>query len=553
MASLNPIKGELGLRRAAHLLRRTSFRYTRQQVDALAKMTAADALKTLLQPAPLQLEQPVYAAKASDKPVTWINPPQPPGTRLPADDSMVLRRYVMAWWVNEALHDPGIGHKMMFFLHQFLAVSIENAPSPRFFDYLALLRWGSLGNFKRTVLKMIVDNGMLEYIDNNQNYVNNPNENFAREFFELHTIGKGEPAGPGDYTNFTEDDIVAAARVLTGFGNGQRHLHTDTETKLPTGRAFPQSHDFKPKIFSARFGGKTLNAPSNDADGMWKELTALVDMVFEQPETGRNLCRRLYRYFMRRSISTEVETDIIIPLAQTLSSGNFELKPVLERLLQSEHFFDEDDSVKTDETVGALIKPPLELTLQALSFFNVPIPDPAKDAPAHYMTFYNAAIIERNFDRAGLTLFYPPDVAGYPGFFQDPDYHRQFFNSATIVARYKLPQMLLTGTYAWGGDSSTKIGTQLNIAAWVKDSKVISKPEDSRILVRELLQYLFPEEADSARFDYFWLSIFLDKLPPADWTYEWEAYVKTGKDDEVKIPLSRLVNAVMYAPEYQLM
>ena len=77
-----------------------------------------------------------------------------------------------------------------------------------YFDYLSLLRWGALGNFKKFITKMVTDNCMLKYLDNTENSEANPNENFAREFFELFTIGKGPQAGPGDYTNYTEDDIV---------------------------------------------------------------------------------------------------------------------------------------------------------------------------------------------------------------------------------------------------------------------------------------------------------------------------------------------------------
>lgn len=552
MASLTPVQGPLGLRRAAHLLRRTTYRYTHAQLKKWTDLTAAEALKELFAPTPLQLEQPIYAPKTGGTAVTWINPPAPLGTPTPADDSMVLRPYLAAWWVNEALHDPSIRHKMTFFLHQFLAVNLEFGSSARFYDYLMLLRWGSIGNLRHTVQKMILDNAMLEYIDNNQNFVNNPNENFAREFFELHTIGKGEPAGAGDYGTYTEDDISEAARVLTGYGNGRRETHIDPETKLPTSRAFSQSHDFKPKTFSARFGGKVIKPATNDVAGMTQELTDLVDMVFAQPDTARHWIRRLYRCFVRRTISEEVERDIIVPLAQTFVDNKYAWQPVLEQLLQSQHFFDMDDANAQDEVIGALIKPPLELALHALSFFQVPIPDPAKDNYKHYTTFYNAAIIERLLNRGGLPLFYPPDVAGYPGFFQDPDYHRQFFNSSTIVSRYKMPQMLLTGTYGWGGDGNTPIGTQLDIVQWVRDSKIISQPSDARILVRELVQYVFPEMPDTTRLNYFVNEIFLNKLPAGDWTYEWEDYLKTGKDDEVKIPLQRLLHALMYAPEYQL-
>jgi len=551
MASLNPLQGILGQRRAAHLLRRTSFRYTRARVDELAALSAPDAVAALLQPAPLQLDQPVYAATSGATPVTWINPPQPSTTPLPADDND-LRRFVMGWWLNEALHDPGAGHRLEFFFHQFLAVTPDYGSSMSFHDYLMLLRWGCLGNFKKLVTKMILDNVMLDYIDNNQNFVNNPNLNYAREFFELHTIGAGPAAGPGDYTNYTEADIQQAARVFTGFSNAKRHQYADPETGIPAGRGYPQSHDFGAKTFSARFNGATIQPPTNDLDGMNAELNALVDMVFAQEETARNFCRRLYRFFTGRDIPTEIETDIIGPLAQAFIAGNFEIKPVVAQLLQSEHFFDGDDANDADENTGALIRSPLDLALQTLSFFQVPIPDPVGDTVAHYDTLWDKGIMGRLMDWSGMFMFYPPDVAGYPGYYQDPDFNRQFFNSATIVARYKWPEMLLTGTHAWGPGASEPLGTKFDFAAWLRDSGVISEPSNSTILVQELLRYLFPEEPDLDRYDYFHDVIFLDGLPASDWNYEWLNYVSSGDDFEVQIPLRRLFNAMLYAPEYQV-
>ncbi|MBL7826932.1 MAG: DUF1800 family protein [Saprospiraceae bacterium] len=551
MASLNPLQGQLGRRKAAHLLRRTSFRFTRAKVDEWANMTASEAVNALLvSPAPL-LDQPVYAAGAG-APVTWINPPQPPSATLPADDAE-LTPYVLGWWVNEALHDESITHKMIMYFHQYLTVDAASGSSMQFFDYLSLLRWGALGNYKKLILKIVTDNCMLTYLDNDQNFAQNPNENFAREFFELFTVGRGDAAGPGDYTTFTEDDVIAAARVFSGFNHAQRHINIDPETNLPAGKAYAQSHDFDPKTFSPRLGGATISAPTNDVAGMTAELSAFVDLVLSQPEGSKNLCRRLYRYFVTRNVSQEIEDEIITPLAQTLVSNNFELKPVLNQLLASEHFYDVDDSDNADEIFGALIKSPLELAMQAFTFFQVPIPDPITDNKTHYIDFYNAAVIERMLGRAGMPLFYPWDVAGYSGYYQDPTYNRQFFNSATIVQRYKLPQVLLTGTHAWGSGASDDIGTKLDIAAWVRDSGIISNPEDSYVLVQELLYYLFPEEPDNERFTHYLDIVFLDQLPPADWTYEWQTFLSTGNDSEVKIPLERLINSVLFAPEYQVM
>ena len=550
MASLNPLSGALGRRKAAHLLRRASFRQSRSKVDEMAGQTAAEALATLLSSYTLQLEQPVYS-NGPAAPVTWVNPPQPPSTPLPGNDKD-LTRFVMGWWVNEALHDPGTSHRMSLFFHQFLAVDAASGSSMEFFDYLALLRWGSLGNLKKLVTKMVTDSCMLTYVDNDQNFAHNPNENFSREFFELFTIGRGLPAGPGDYTTFTEEDVVQAARVFTGFNHAQRHQYADPETTIPAGKAYPQSHDFDPKIFSARLGGATISAPTQDTAGMEAELNLFVDLVFAQPETSKNFCRRLYHFFVTRNIPQEVEDDIIAPLAQLLVDSDFEIKPVLKKLLLSEHFFDVDDSNNADEIVGALIKSPLDLTLHALTFFQLPIPNPVTENKKHYSDFYSAAVLERMLARAGMDLFYPPDVAGYSGYYQDAVLNRQFFHSATIVQRYKLPQVLLTGTHAWGSGSNDPIGTKLDIAAWLRDSGTVTDPLDSYVIVQELLYYIFPEEPDNDRFTHFLVTVFLDQLPPADWTYEWQNYLNTGDDTEVKIPLGRFINALMYAPEYQV-
>lgn len=81
-------------------------------------------------------------------PATWINPPQPSDATLPGDEN-TLSEYVKAWWVNEALHDPGAAHRIRFFFHQFLAATPMPAPALEFYDYL-MLRWGCLGNFKNT-------------------------------------------------------------------------------------------------------------------------------------------------------------------------------------------------------------------------------------------------------------------------------------------------------------------------------------------------------------------------------------------------------------------
>ena len=271
----------------------------------------------------------------------------------------------------------------------------------------------------------------------------------------------------------------------------------------------------------------------------------------DQQETARNICRRLYRFFVRPEISDEIETGIIGPLADTLRNNNYEVAPVLKILFKSEHFYDADDTVSGDEIYGSMIKSPLDLVLPALSFFNIAIPDPVSSNYDHYVRFYAQGVVERMIGYANLPIFYPGDVAGYAAYHQEPEYHRNWFNSSTIIARYKLPQILFTGRRVLGGGATTSIGIQLDLPSWVRDSGICSDPADAYVLVGDLLEYMLPAEVNDTRFEYFCQQIFLDNLPPADWSYEWQQYLNTGNGEGAKIALERLVQHIMFSPEYQ--
>jgi Protein of unknown function (DUF1800) len=311
-------------------------------------------------------------------------------------------------------------------------------------------------------------------------------------------------------------------------------------------------HDKTAKTFSHRFDNKTI-AGATTAAGMYTELGAYVDMIFDKKETARHLARRLYRYFVCRQITPEIETDIIEPLATKLQADKYEILPTLRLLLGSKHFFDADDAKNEDEIVGSMIKSPLELALQSISFFNLPIPDPTTQNVPHHLRFWGGTVRNRMLALSGMNLFFPSDVAGYPAYYQAPDYNRAWFNSSSIIARYKVPKILLSGLYTIGGAVNTSTGAKLNIAAWVRNSGVISDPRDAFAVVTDLVKYLFPEEPDGDRMSYFIQDVFLDKLPASDWTYEWDAYISTNNNAEVTIALERLINALMYAPEYQLL
>lgn len=551
MASLAPYQGALGQQRAAHLLRRTCYRYTKQRIQQLASMNADQAVNSLLTLNPLELDQPVF-----DDPNTpaveqtkWL---LPTGQTFPAEE-FYLQRRVIGWWLNEALEDSGIGHRMAFFFHQYFATNITTYNHATFFDYLTLVRWGCLGNLKKMAAKIVADNTMLIYLNGHQNSKQSPNENFAREFFELFTIGKGPQIGPGDYTHYTEDDIVQAARVFTGWRLRQQRDVLDPETNIPRGNTSFSRHDTGNKTFSSKFQNTVIQGATSAA-AMYTELDAIVNMVFAQPETARNFVRRVYRYFVHTNITQEIEQDIIEPLAESLRTNGYEIVPMMRKLLKSQHFYDMDDAQNADEIIGGLIRSPLELALQSITFFDILIPSPYTENNKHYFTFYGSGVYERMLGLANLNLFYPPDVAGYTAYYQEPDYSRHWFSATSIIARYKLPQMLLTGKRVIGGtptSNNASIGIKLDIVPWVKNSGITLDPSNPHQLVKDLLEYMLPVDVDEDRFNYFYDQVFLNGLPSSDWTYEWQNYLATNNQTEVKIPLERLIHHIMYSPEYQ--
>ena len=265
-------------------------------------------------------------------------------------------------------------------------------------------------------------------------------------------------------------------------------------------------------------------------------------MIFNQDETARHICRKLYRYFVYYDITPEIETDIIEPLANTFRTNNYEFQPVLEQLLASEHFFDTDNAINTDDNRGAIIKSPLDLVMGALRFFPVTMPDSGVDLNTAFETSYRSLL--GNMDDQGLSLYDPPEVAGYPAYHQTPEFNRNWISNNGLARRYQFSDVLVNN-----GDNQ---GFQLDIVAYVENSQNISDPSNAQTLVQELIDDLFPEIITPERFSYFKDDVLLDNLSDANWAGEWNNYQITGDDTAVRIQLENLVHALMQSPEYQL-
>jgi uncharacterized protein (DUF1800 family) len=377
MPDLSAYTGVLGNRLAAHLLRRTTFGPTKAQILDYATKTPADALNLLLTFSPIT-NPPIDPVTNT----TWINTiPSPPA----GSDDVTLRGFVIAWMLDNFRTDNTLRSKMILFLHQNWMVDDESWSSHNMYDYLKLIEFYSLGSYKVLAKKMCRDNRMLVYLNGYQNTGNSPNENYAREFLELFTIGKGPQIAPGNYTNYTEDDIKEAAKLLSGYEYDLNNANVDTDTGIRYCRLTASRHSAASKTFSAAFQN-TVIAGTNTTAGMLTELDQYVTLVFNQIETAKNICRKLYRYFIFREITPAVETDIIVPLANILKNNNYNLSIVLNQLLQSKHFYDLDDANALDNKIGAMVKSPLDLVMHATRFFSIsPFTFPGKEKAFYAM------------------------------------------------------------------------------------------------------------------------------------------------------------------------
>lgn len=545
MPSLNPYSPVLGLRNAKHLLRRASFRYTKEDLESFADLTATEAVNMLLEVSPNYLAEPYDPYPSSNPHGYWTSSGEHPNT---FNGQGRKRAIVTAWWWFNAYNQVSFKHKMSFFLHSCFTVGKDTGAgySSNFYDHLRLLDIFSLGNIKTLAKKMTVDNSMLNYLDNTSNNANNPNENYAREFLELFTILKGPQIGEGDYTNYTETDVQQAARVFSGFKRQFSREFIDSDTDLPMGYGNKNRHDLGDKTFSHAFDNKTITG-KDTVEGMFEELNDLVEMVFSKENTAKSYCRKLYRFFVKSEISNEVETDIINPLANLLISNNFEIAPVVQKLFSSEHFYDADNSDNSDEIIGAIVKSPLQLFTEVCSLFEVEFPDPNSNPLRYYLNFFFYFVHNSFMRGGGLDFFNPDSVAGYPANYQEPDYDRHWFSSNTLIARYKLIESLV---YEQNTISGGKNYAKLDTVKFVENH--IEHASDAELMIQEIANLMYPEPIDEDR-NYHFVKVLLDGYNESYWPSAWQAYKNSGDNTVVKSRLDALIIAMVNAAEFQLM
>lgn len=544
MSSINPIdvNSPLGIKNAAHLLRRTTFGPSRADIDLFANYSVNQALTILLENQ-LPAEPPLDVQTGQP----WVNP-APNGSN---SEPQELMQMTFAWWFDKMrTSGNSIIDRMAWFFHtHFTTISSRIDRGTAIYYQIKLFRHFALGNYKELCKKICYDNAMLVHLDGRLNVVGRPNENFAREFFELYTIGKGEQVGPDDYSTFTEHDVIEASKVLSGYEVDWDYLNIDPVTQVAMGRLrgdnnVASNHDATVKKFSTRFQETEIQPIEKIGDNATKdaaldELDQLVNMIFSQEAAARYICRRLYRFFVYYDITEEIERDIIGPLAQTFMSNDFEILPVLEQLFRSQHFFDVDNGTETDDNRGGIIKSPLEVVLGALRFFKVELPDAATDLASFYEANYD--LVFDKLGKQGLDFYEPFEVAGYKAFHQAPIFNRNWITVTNLARRYQVSTDLLLG-YKNENDQTLY---QLFILPYCQSEGVnLNSPQD---IVTHFVTYLLPEAITQERFDYFKSALLVD-VDEADWV----STIIDGEDFQVVFHLESMINAMIQSPEYQL-
>jgi uncharacterized protein (DUF1800 family) len=242
---------------------------------------------------------------------------------------------------------------------------------------LDVIRTNALGNFGDLLREVSKSAAMLAFLNNQQNRKRQPNENFAREVMELFTLGRG---------NYAEKDIKEAARAFTGWG-------------------FDLGGNF---VFRKQFhdeGEKTVLGKTGTLDG-----DDIIDILLQQEQTARYITAKIYRFFVNET----PDPAMVEKLSKEFFQSGYDIKKLLSSIFLSPSFYEEKNR-------GVIIKSPVQLLVGLRRML------PMKFNNDEVQLLYQRLL--------GQVLFYPPNVAGWPG-------GRNWIDSSSLMYRLRLPRLL---------------------------------------------------------------------------------------------------------------
>jgi hypothetical protein len=179
-------------------------------------------------------------------------------------------------------------------------------------DDREVIRPHALGNFRDLLMASVSSPAMLSYLDNVHNEKGRPNENYARELMELHTLGV--------HGGYSQADVQEAARVLTGWG--MRRRGPDQGQFFLNAAAHDEGEkELLGQVFPAGQGGQ-------------QDVAQLVDLLANHPSTAQHLATKL----VRRFVADEPPAALVERVAQTFTASGGDIQSVLRVLFLSEEF-----------------------------------------------------------------------------------------------------------------------------------------------------------------------------------------------------------------------
>lgn len=237
----------------------------------------------------------------------------------------------------------------------------------------------AFGSFRDLLVEVSKSPAMILYLNNQQNKKQHPNENFAREVMELFTLGRG---------HYTENDIKEAARAFTGWGINKETHEFEFHQK---------QHDADEKTIFTRkgnFGGEDV-----------------INMLISNKQTAYFITKKMYKYY----VNEKVNEERVKQLADFYYQNQYNTGALVKKIFTSSWFFDA-------ENMGSNIKSPIDYLVGLSRQFSI--------------TYSNTKLLFRLQNVLGMQLFFPPNVAGWPG-------GKSFIDSSTLLMRMRLPSALL--------------------------------------------------------------------------------------------------------------
>jgi uncharacterized protein (DUF1800 family) len=368
---------------ARHLLRRTGWTARPAEVAKAHREGLPATLDRLFPDAPVAWPEPVaVAALEQDMPSFRQRIALASGEakrqlqREEFERSQAAVRDMSVRWMELAATPENSAYvKWVWFLGNVYVVATEKVKSAAFvYRHYELLARGALGSAPDLTKAISRSPAMEIYLDLAENRTRAPNENFARELFELFLLGEG---------NYTELDIKEAARAFTGY-------------RIQPGRGTfvfaPQQHDGGVKSIFGRSGRFT----GDD----------VIDLAYAQRAAGAHLVRRMAAFYLG---------DRPLPVGHESAMGDrwrqegaYDLRWLVRRFFSSRVFF-------APEYRGNFIKSPVQLYLGLVQDMHLDI----MPVPRYVLN---------PLRQMGETPFDPPNVRGWIG-------GRSWINSASLGAR----------------------------------------------------------------------------------------------------------------------